>query len=414
MLSRLMRTDRQNFILGVTHETLWGFGFGLIHPYTILPLAWLDLGGSPRWAGVLPGLLYFGMNAPQVFAAYLFPPRYTEPKRTALLNGIALAGPLVMAMAFLLPGAASLRQGLFLAGSFLFFLGMGLVVPHWMSAMARSIPAPVRGRFFGTCFFFSNGVGMLAGFVASAWAVKGGLSWGYLLVSATTLPFLLASLGVMARMRPLSGPPHPSREKRLWDYLAARAREWSAHRPLKAVAFITVVGMMAGTIGNFLTVYVRDELATDKRWFILFTPAMSAGAMAGTFALGRWCDLRGPRFAIQTAFGAIAVCLLGATLLPAGPWHALSFFAGGFGGSVFVVMMVIVLRAAGEKRNTFLAGFLNSAMAPFSFGVPFLWSWAIARWGYGAGFAASGFFCVAGMVWTARDRTFDRVFRRGR
>ncbi len=408
-----MEQARKNFLLGVTHETLWGFGFGLIQPYTILPLAWLDLGGSHAWAGVLPGLLYFGMNAPQVFAAYLFPPRYTEPRRTALLNGIALSGPLVMAAAFLLPGAAALRRGLFVGGSFLFFLGMGLVVPHWMSAMARSIPAPVRGRFFGTCFFFSNGVGMLAGFVASAWAVKGGLSWGYLLVSATTLPFLTASLLVMSRMRPLTGPPHPSRERKLGAYLAARAREWAAHEPLKAVAFITVVGMMAGAIGNFLTVYVKEVLTIDKRWFMLFTPALSAGAMAGTFMLGHLCDLKGPRFAVQTAFGAVAVCLLGAAFLPPGPWHAVPFFAGGFGGSLFVVMMVVVLRAAGEKRNTFLTGFLNSAMAPFSFGVPLLWSWVIGRWGYGAGFAASGFFCLVGMIWTWRDRTFDRVFGPG-
>jgi MFS family permease len=413
MLFRLMRTDRKNFTLGVVHETLWGFGLGLVHPYTILPLAWLDLGGSQSWAGTLPGLMMLGMNAPQAFAAYLFPPRYTEPRNAARLNAVALVGPVIAALAlWLLAGVTPLKRALFLGGFLLFHVGIGFVVPHWMASMARSIPPPMRGRFFGTCFFFSNGVGVLSGFLAAAWAAKGGVEWGYTLCAGLSVPFFLASLAVLTRIRPVLGPPQPARERDLGRYLASLTREWWVHRPLKALAFVTLAWFMAGAVGNFLTVYVKEVLATDKRWFMLFTPAMSAGTMAGTLALGHLCDARGPRYALQVGFSMILVSLLGVAVLPAGPWQSVPFFAAGFGGAMFVVMMVVVLKSAGEKRNTFLTGFLNSLMAPFSFGVPLVWAWGIAEWGYGAAFVVSGLVGAAGMAWVARDRLLDRAVGR--
>src|ERR1051325_565077 len=82
---------RRNFTLGVIHECLWGFAFGLINPSTLLSQAITDLGGGASATGWLTGLCFGGINLPQLFSAFWFSPRFTEPPRCAALHAPALA-----------------------------------------------------------------------------------------------------------------------------------------------------------------------------------------------------------------------------------------------------------------------------------------------------------------------------------
>src|ERR1019366_9036034 len=81
-----MNPSRKNFALGILHETLWGTSFALINPATILPLALKDLGGGAELAGLLVALLFGGLNTLQLFSAFYFSPRWSDPKWLALMH----------------------------------------------------------------------------------------------------------------------------------------------------------------------------------------------------------------------------------------------------------------------------------------------------------------------------------------
>src|SRR3954468_15588750 len=111
-----MEQARKNFIIGVAHETVWGLSFGLTNPFTILPLALVDLGGSATLSGLLGALLLTSLSAPQFFSAMKLGPRFSDPKVCAWLHLPTVALMALAALTFTaLPDSfASWRLPLFL------------------------------------------------------------------------------------------------------------------------------------------------------------------------------------------------------------------------------------------------------------------------------------------------------------
>jgi MFS family permease len=129
--------------------------------------------------------------------------------------------------------------------------------------------------------------------------------------------------------------------------------------------------------------------------------------MAGAYAMGHLSDHRGPRQALFWGLGLTMVSILSISLFDPGPWHALSYFGAGFGGSNFVAFMVVILKHAGRDARTVMTGFINSILAPFIFAVPLLLNVLALATGYRWAFLVSGCACLAGFWLVAKVKSLD-------
>ena len=195
-----VKRARKNFIFGVVSEGLWGVGLGFFLPFTILPLALVDLGRSASAAGFLAALLSAGMSFPQAFSALALSPKFTNPKWLAWAHVPVILGPLGAGFGFLcLPAGPSTAKLIFLFGGFtLFGIGIGFMAPHFIGCIGRCIPEETRGRYFGASFAASGLAQTFSGTLGAHWAAKGGLDWGYTLCFLVSVPFMAASMVVFS------------------------------------------------------------------------------------------------------------------------------------------------------------------------------------------------------------------------
>src|SRR6476620_4924603 len=120
------RNVRLNFILGVCHESAWGAAFGLVSPFTILPLAAHAMGRSVADAGLMEAALFAGVNVPQLWAAFTFGPRFTEPRACAWLHAPCIVGTGLGFLSLVWRGLdPGLRWVLFLGSFIIHWVGMG-------------------------------------------------------------------------------------------------------------------------------------------------------------------------------------------------------------------------------------------------------------------------------------------------
>lgn len=394
-----MKTENRNFIVGVTSEALWGLGFGLINPPTILSLALVDLGGSSTLAGLLASIFGAGLTLPQAFSALILPPRFTDPKRMVLIHLPAILGPLLagLGFAFIPPTQSFERLVLLLTGFTLFSFGIGVVVPHWVGCIGRCIPEKIRGRYFGACFFTGGLCASATGWLGAHWIQPGGLEWGYACCFLLSMPCMLASLGSMLFFKPLVGPPLPPPPGALGASFRLMKEKLMERGPFQTGLALVLLLTLVSAPGNLFTVYLRG-LGVDS-WFRFFTPAMPLGVMIGSLGLGWISDHRGYRAAYAAAFSA-GLASLGLIYFHGNPVAPSSAFAGmGFLNSAFpVVTLVMILKIAGHQESTIQQGLFNTLMSPWSFLAPLCAGWLAARAGYPVVFTAASFCCLAGLA----------------
>ncbi len=393
-----METSRKNFVLGVLHEGLWGLGTGLCNPVTILPLALADLGGSAALAGLLAGLLFAMYSAPQWISAHRLSPAWSDPKRCALLHSPAILAQALAALLFLaLPSLpAPWKLALFIALFSAHYLGIGLIMPHWLACIGRCMPEGARGRYFGSSFAFSGAMAGLGGLLAGWWAAKAGLRWGFGMCFALAVPAQVACVSVLSRLKPLLPAPDAPPSS-----LAAALRENLAllrgSRLARATLLLFLVMPFAGAAGSLFTVYLREVRGLPAAWFGPFSAALSLGGMAGSFLLGLINDRRGPRVAMLLAFAAMLCSLAALAWLHRPGLLCLAFLSNGFWTSAFaVVNLVLLLDLAGPARVPSLTGLVNTLMAPFILAAPWLAGVVAQRFRYSGAFLLSALACLAG------------------
>lgn len=414
-----MNTVRKNFILGVLSESLWGLGLGFYMPATLLNLALVDLGGSAVLAGLLIAIFATGINLPQAFSALILPPRFSDPPKAALLHIPALLGPLVSGSAFVIFPVSDPHSRLvcFLAGFTLFSVGIGLVVPHWITAISRSLPEKIRGRYFGTSFFASGLCATSTGWLGNYWASRGGLEWGYATCFLIAVPFMVLSLVVLSRLKPIAARPQappPGAWKKSFLLLNRKLLEPGPFRVGLLLVFFMI---LVASCGNLLTVYLREKMKVEAYWFQLFSPALSLGGMAGCFFLGWLADRKGLRAAYQTAFTAGLLTML-LTFLTGTVVSTFCFAGLGFLEAAFPVLnLSLVLKLAMNKKDTSVqVGLFNTLMSPWNFLLPLAMGWLAAHLGYAWAFGLACVCCVAAFVLLLKARDLDgqgRAVKRG-
>jgi len=391
-----MNPIRRNYTLGVLHECLWGAAQGLINPFTILPLAAHDLGRSVADAGLLEASLFAGMNLFQLGAAFVFPPAWTEPKKTAWMHAPALAFTLATALGLALPMGDAAHWTLLLCCMTAHWICIGLVVPHWATLSSRNIPHEKLGRYFGWCFSASGLAMVFTGALAARLAARGGIVWGY--ASCFGLAFVIQAISawLLALTRPLRG--QPDRRPPLAAFLKARWAQFRAEKIWLYFGILVVLLQFATASTQLFTSFLKDH-GYRTADFEVFNPSLAAGAMLGSVCLGWIMDHHGPRWALLAGLLPLLAALAALSFGQGWGAGALAFLGAGIFNVVFgAVMLPWMLRLADPGQHPAYMGLYNTLTAPWNFLAPWLLGMLASRAGYGPAFGISAAAVLAALI----------------
>jgi MFS family permease len=159
---------RRNYVLGVVNGALWQLANAFMNPSTVVPAFILALGkGDKIWVGVITACMNSGWSWPQAFLSkYLGAKRRLLPYYwfSAIGRSVAILA-LTGVVAFLHDASASVILWL-IAILFMVYGSCGAVgIIPFMTIVSDSMPAALRGRFFGLRWLFGGLMGMGAGVV---------------------------------------------------------------------------------------------------------------------------------------------------------------------------------------------------------------------------------------------------------
>jgi predicted MFS family arabinose efflux permease len=401
-----MNTAQKNILFGVAHETVWGISFALIDPITTLQLALNDLGGRAELAGLLGGLLFALVNAPQMLSAFLFAPKWSDPRNLSLLHLPALACTAMLAALFFffpeMSTASKLRLYLLISAGF--FVLIGLVVPHWISLISRCVPEGIRGRYFAWCFSLANLGGIFSGALAAHWISRGGLAWGYGASFGLAFLLQLVSISLLWFLEPLQ--ERPNAPGKLAPFLSQQWKLIQHNRGFAAFAAIFILMQFCGAPYSLFTDYLKGR-GLDTSWWALFNATKNLGGVLGSFIIGHLADRKGPRSGLYWAYLSMALALLLMPLTTHPAWSSVAFFGGGFFNSAFpVVNLYLFMHLAEPGETSSFSGTFSTVTAPMVFIAPLIVGQVASRLGYNSAFALSLAACAAAALLLWRSKNF--------
>lgn len=389
---------KHNFTWAITHEALWGFAFGLVSPWVLLPLALKALGGSARLGGLAAALVFTGQGLLQAWSAIRLRPRWSDPRRAAWLHAPAVASTCLAGLWLLLSGGLSPAWRL--AGLLAFATGhyflLGMLIPQWLACVSRCVPASHRGRYFGAIYFTGAVGGVLGGLLGPRLAELGGLRWGFGLAFCLAGLAQAISASLVALYRPLAPRPKPH-QGRVLPALAGLLRQ-ARREPALGRSLLLLVVLTLAAAGYSLFTLALKERGVGEGWFSGYAALFNLGGMAGSLALGWLTDHKGARAAGRAAFGVL-LATMALMLHPLPAVVGLAVFLGaGFFQSAFNVLSNLMLLALGRREAPArAAGLVNTLLAPVTALAPFLAGQLAGAWGYAAAFAAAMALCLAGL-----------------
>lgn len=155
---------RNTVFLGLV-ELFWGAGMNIISMSAILPVILKDLGASHLEIALVPIIGSIGVGVPQIFSPKLFGGR-RKLKLSLILLHIPVTLP-ILAVAIMLYGGYGKPAAVILTAWAVHCSSIGLLLPLWLSYMAKILDPAARGRAFGLIFFCQTLTGALGVWAAS-------------------------------------------------------------------------------------------------------------------------------------------------------------------------------------------------------------------------------------------------------
>lgn len=180
MPSFIEKNLRYNYTVGVINGAIFGFVDALAAPSLTLALFVTQLGGSSFLVGLLAAIYNGGWFVPQFLVSH----RLAQlPYKKRLYTGAAIIRIIcwfLIVVATYLLGVSnpSLLLAIFFVLMTIYSFAAGLAGNAWMTIVAKVIPIPLRGSFFGVRDLSATLMGLLAGYlVAVALSPERGLAF---------------------------------------------------------------------------------------------------------------------------------------------------------------------------------------------------------------------------------------------
>ncbi len=388
-------------------------GLAFMSSATVLPAFAASLGASTVLIGAIPAVMTVGWFLPPLFAAahterlprkLPFVLRWTGWERLPFLA-------LALIAFFLADRAPALAMWLVLLVLLVMTSVGGLLMPAWTDLVARTLPARLRGRFFGLASLAGT-VGGIGGSALTSWVLAtlpSSRAYGVCFLAATF--FVGLSWIALALVREPPSTTAPA-ETDFWTHLGGvprllrRDSNFSWYLGARVLTFGAVIG------SGFFTVYALRVLHAPARDVGTFTALLLTGQMVGQLALGTVADRAGHRVVIVIATGAALV--MNAIALAAGAigTFALVYLLNGLLNAAIQVSAVNVLFefAPTPQQTPTYVGIERTFLAPFGFALPLVGGLLVDAIGYGFVFALSAAFSIASaavLLLVVRDPRVD-------
>ena len=400
---------RWNVIALGTDYGLFMIGLAFMSSATVLPAFAASLGASTVLVGAIPAVMTVGWFLPPLFAAahaerlprkLPFVMRWTGWERVPFLA-------LALIAFFLADRAPALSMWLVLAMLLVITAVGGILMPAWMDLVARSLPARIRGRFFGLGSLAGT-AGGLAGSALTAWVLgtlPSSTAYGVCFLGATLFVGLSWIALAVVREPPTTTAPA---QADFWTHLAGvpALLRHDTNFVWYLVARVLTFGAVIGS--GFFTVYALRVLHAPHADVGVFTALLLAGQMTGQLALGWVGDRAGHRLVLVIA--AVTAVAMNVFALGAGAVNTFSLaFAlnGIFHAAIQVSALNVLLEfAPTSSQNPTYIGIERTFLAPFGFALPLIGGLLIDAVGYGPVFwisAVSGAASAGVLVTLVRD-----------
>ncbi|MGQ9731902.1 MAG: MFS transporter [Candidatus Zipacnadales bacterium] len=412
---------KRNFVLGVVNGGLWQLANAFLHPSTVLPAFVLALGhGEKIWIGIISACIASGWSWPQVILG-----RYLSTKQRLLpYYWVSAAGRaiVIIVLTLLVASLHDINPGVVFAGvASLFFIygscgAIGIIPFHII--VCDSMPASLRGRFFGMRWLSGGLLAMGGGIVVERILSQDrGLPYPQNYVTLFSLAAIVFIASVIA-FSFVKEPPHYTQRHQLsmvmefarGPRLMRRDRDW---RLLLGANVLTAIA--SGLTVPYMAPFALQSLGAPEAVVGVF---LSCQASAGAVSNILWSyvgDRRGNRKLLMWSSVAgvlpaiLALLALAIPPTPLGTWFgvpftlrlavfALAFVPLGFSmsGTTMGQTNFLLDLAPSQRRPTYLA-FSQLVMFPLAWwpvGGAFIIGDSRFAWGFGLAVVASVAACI--------------------
>jgi MFS family permease len=349
-----------NFVVIVLDCGFFMMGMAFVDPTVVLPVLMSKLHASDAAIGLMSGIQRAGWLLPQLLSASLVLHR---ERKWPFLFYACLCGRVsfyVMSVALMLPwtrGHVGIVLPLLFAGYSIFWFCDGFSGVPWHDIIARSIPATLRGRFFGSMQLLSGVLAAGAGVVVAR--VLGHSTRPF--PSNFGVLFVLLTVGVTLSTICLGLVREPkstgvSEQRPLAEIIRSIPETLRRHPRLRRLIIGQNLCGLGGLAAPFYVLYALDKLRLPAAQAGTFVTAGVVGAAGSSMIWAYLCD----RYGSTRVIRGVAVCLILipaiALLAPAvGP-------ALGLQGRALGYLYSLVFLVGGAAMNGMWTGFTTYTM----------------------------------------------------
>lgn len=384
------RHYRWNFAVNMVEGSAFFLGIGFLSSSTIVPLFISKLTTSIWPVGLAAVLGQAGWFLPQLVSANWI---QRLPRRKPAVVNLGLLLEQLPTWLLVIPALianrwAGLALGLFLAILAWRNLGGGLVAPAWQDMIARIIPVPRRGLFWGSTAATGTLLGTAAAVLASRLLTSFPFALNFAVIFALAAIIFTTGWFFMTSTREPPHPVHGPRQSQR-QFLASLPGLLRADAPFRR--FLLAYGLLGlGGMGlGFVTVSAVRRFGVADSTVGLYTGAMLVGEGLGSLVFGVLADRHGHKFALEWAAGLFSVAFALAWLAPRASWYYAAFFSLGvaLGTRLNSGLLVVWEFCEPQRRPTYI-GVASTVMGLVSIVGPLAGAW-LASVDYGLLFALS-------------------------
>jgi MFS family permease len=371
---------RWNFVIIVLDCAFFMFGMAFVDPTAVLPVLLFKLTDSSVVIGLMGGMQRAGWLLPQLLSASFVlhrPRKWPFMFYPCLISRIPF---LVLAAVLMLPWARSHPQAVLLllfAGYGTFFFGDGFSGVPWHDIIARSIPATLRGRFFGSMQFLGGllavGSGAIVVRVLSDRARPFPSNYG-LLFALLSIGMVLSTICLSLIREPKTPVlPEPRPLPELIRSIPRTLRQYP--RLLQLILTQNLCGL-SGLAVMYYALYAVKRLHLPDSEAGIFVWFQVIGSVGFSFVWAFLCDRRGSTKVIRTVACIIFLTPMMALLTPVlghalgsehltGRLYALVFLLlGATAGGAWIGFTNYVMEIAPDELRPLFLGMAFTLSAP--------------------------------------------------
>ena len=384
---------RHNVLALGADFSLFMVGLSVSSPSTILPAFAAELGASSVVIGAIPAVMTLGWFCPSLFTA-----AHTETLSRRL--PFVLRWSLWERAPFLVLAATAFLVAprfprLAVATLLVMLLAVtgtgGMLLPAWMDVIGRTIPARLRGRFFGLSNLAADLGGLLGSALTTYILARLATPHSFGLCFAISAGFMALSYGALALTRE-PAVTAPARAVSVRAHLRRVPALLARDPNLRWFLVARALGFLGAVASGFYTVYALRTFAAPAWQAGVFTSLFLAGHLAGSVVLGWVADRVGHRLVLiigaAAMVGANLLALTAPTLQVFGAVFAL-VGVNQAAASVSGLSVLLEFAPALDERPTYV-GLGNTAMAPLGFVGPLAAGLLVDGVGFAALFGTAG------------------------